>query len=320
MTFHPSTLPDLKGKVFIVTGGNSGIGYYTVAHLAAHGAHVYMCARSPEKATAAIANIKKMHPAAKIEFLQIDLMDLTSVVAAAKRFLTLETSLHGLVNNAGIMATPFAMTKDGHEVQWQTNYLAHWVFTAHLLPVLRRTAKALPPGGVRIVNLSSSGHLSAPKGGINFEDPSLKDGSPWLRYGQSKLANILHTKTLHKTYGPGSLSARNGEGEIWVSSVHPGLVETNLATSVVESGSGMTRVFSVLRMFGLIWPAEKGSWTSLFCVASQDMKAEQSGMYFEIFHRFGEPRWQSGAAKDGKLAERLEEWTGEVMREEGWIQ
>ncbi|KAI2467244.1 hypothetical protein F4781DRAFT_322942 [Annulohypoxylon bovei var. microspora] len=318
MTFHPDTLPDLKGKVFIVTGGNSGIGYYTVAHLAEHGAHVYMCARSPEKGTAAIASIKKTHPSATIDLLQMDLMDLTSVVAAAQHFLALETALHGLVNNAGIMATPFEVTKDGHEAQWQTNYLAHWVLTQHLLPLLLRTAKTLPPGGVRVVNLTSSGHLGAPKGGVNFADPSLRDGSPWTRYGQSKLANILHAKTLHKTYGPGARDA--AEGQIWVSSVHPGLVETNIATSVGESGSGVMSFLSVLRTFGLIWPADKGSYTSLFCVASRDMKAEQSGTYFEIFGRFGEPCWLSGAAKDGKLAERLEEWTGEVMRKEGWVQ
>ncbi|KAI5859494.1 NAD(P)-binding protein [Durotheca rogersii] len=319
MTFHPDTLPDLKGKVFIVTGGNSGIGYYTVAHLAEHGAHVYLCARSAEKGTAAIANIEKMHPSANIDLLQMDLTDLASVVAAAEHFLARETALHGLVNNAGIMATPFAMTKDGHEAQWQTNYLAHWVLTAHLLPLMLRTAKTLPPGSVRVVNLTSSGHLGAPRGGINFADPSLKDGSPWSRYGQSKLANILHAKTLHATYGPGSPSARSGEGEIWVASVHPGLVETNLATSAEESGSRVTSVFSVLRMLGLMWPADKGSWTSLFCAASPDMKAEQSGAYFDIFRRFAEPSWQSGAAKDGELAKRLEEWTGELMRREGWV-
>ncbi|KAI1291419.1 NAD(P)-binding protein [Xylaria venustula] len=317
MTFHPDTLPNLEGKVFIVTGGNSGIGYYTVAHLAEHGAHVYMCSRSAEKGTEAIANIKKTYPSAKVDLLQMDLMDLSSVVAAANHILALEISLHGLVNNAGIMATPFEITKDGHEAQWQTNYLAHWVFTAHLLPLMLRTAKALQPGSVRIVNLSSSGHLGAPKNGINFEDTSLKDGGPWLRYGQSKLANILHTKTLHETYGPGSRNARNGEGEIWTSSVHPGLVETNLATPLGKSG--MMSVFSVLRMLGMFLPAEKGAWTSLFCVASPKMKAEQSGAYLEIFQRFGEPKWQSSAAKDGKLAERLEEWTGEVMAKEGWV-
>ncbi|KAF2494420.1 NAD(P)-binding protein [Lophium mytilinum] len=318
MTFHPDTLPDLKGKVFIVTGGNSGIGYYTVAHLAEHGAHVYMCARSAEKATAAIANIKKAYPTANISLLQMNLMDLTSVVAATNHYLSLETTLHGLVNNAGIMATPFEITKDGHEAQWQTNYLAHWVLTERLLPLMLRTAKPLPPGSVRIVNLSSSGHLSAPKGGINFADPSLKDSGPWPRYGQSKLANILHTRTLHTTYGPGSPSARNGDGEIWVSSVHPGMVETNLAASV-GSGWGIGSVLSVARKLRLMIPADKGAWTSLFCAASADMKAEQCGEYFEIFGRFGEPKWQSSAAKDGELAERLDGWTGEVMRKERWV-
>lgn len=278
-----------------------------------------MCARSPEKGTAAIANIKKMYPSANIDLLKMDLMDITSVVTAAKHFLTLETALHGLINNAGIMATPFEITMNGHEAQWQTNYLAHWVLTEHLLPLMLRTSKTLPPGSVRIVNLTSSGHLGAPKGGINFKELSLKDSGPWLRYGQSKLANILHTKTLHKKYGPGSLSAQKFEGEIWVSSVHPGLVETNLASSAGESGSGMIGVFSVLRMLGFMWPADKGSWTTLFCAASRKMKAEQSGTYLEIMRRFGEPTWQSAAAKDGQLAERLEEWTRETMRNEGWV-
>lgn len=278
-----------------------------------------MCSRSLEKGTAAISNIKKEHPAANIDLLRMDLMDLNSVVDAAKQFLTLEESLHGLVNNAGIMATPFEMTKDGHEAQWQTNYVAHWVLTEHLLPLMLHTARKLTPGSVRIVNLSSSGHLGAPKGGINFTDLSLKDSSPWTRYGQSKLANILHTKSLHKKCGPGSPSAQTGQGEIWVSSLHPGLVETNLATSVGESGSNVTSFFSVLRMFGLLWPADKGSWTSLFCVASQDMKAEQSGTYFEIFRRFGEPRCESKAATDEKLAKKLEEWTVETMRRKGFV-
>lgn len=92
-----------------------------MARLAEHDAHVYLCARSVEKGTAAISRIKEMHPSANIDLLQLDHMDLASVVSAAKRFLALETALHGLVNNAGIMATPFQMTKYGHEAQWQTN-------------------------------------------------------------------------------------------------------------------------------------------------------------------------------------------------------
>jgi NAD(P)-dependent dehydrogenase (short-subunit alcohol dehydrogenase family) len=277
-----------------------------------------MCARNTEKGTKAIAEIKKTHPSAQVDLLQMDLKDLSSVVAAARRFLALETALHGLVNNAGIMATPFEMTKDGHEAQWQTNYLAHWVFTHHLLQLMLDTSKTLPPGSVRIVNITSSGHLSAPKGGINFEDPTLKDATPMVRYGQSKLANILHTKFLHGTYGPGSSSANNNDGEIWTSCVHPGLVETNLADGVSESGFAMNSVISVLRMVGMFWTADKGSYNSLFCVAGEGMKAEQSGEYLEIFGRWGEPWWQSGPAQDAKLAEELERQTKEIMENQGF--
>ncbi|KAK3374327.1 hypothetical protein B0T24DRAFT_530007 [Lasiosphaeria ovina] len=331
MTFHPDSLPDLTGKVIIVTGGNSGIGYHTVTHLAAHGAHVYMCSRSADKGTAAIAKIKTTHPSAHISLLQADLADLGSVVAAATRFLAAETALHGLVNNAGIMATPFQLTRDGYEAQWQTNYLAHWVLTTRLLPLMLRTARALAataPGSVRIVNVTSSGHLMAPKAGIDFDDPpslKLKDGAgPWQRYGQSKLANILHARTLHRRHGPGSASSDSNNsgaaGEIWVSAVHPGLVDTNLAAgSAPESAGGVRFVASLARKLGLMYSADKGSWTSVFCAASPLMRPEQSGGYFEILRRLGEPWWLSRAAKDDELAERLEAWTCEAMRKGGWI-
>ncbi|KAI6775908.1 hypothetical protein HG530_002666 [Fusarium avenaceum] len=317
MTFHPDNLPELNGKVFIVTGGNSGIGFYTVSHLAQHGAHVYMGVRSLEKGNAAIAEIKKEHPSVQIDLLQMDLMNLASIVEAAKHFLTLETALHGLVNNAGIMATPFEMTKDGHEAQWQTNYLSHWVLTEHLLPLMQHTAKTLPAGSVRIVNLTSSGHMGAPKTGINFDDLALKDQGVWERYGQSKLANILHSNTLNDKYGPGS---ENKDGEIWITSVHPGLVETNLATTVDSGEKGMLNLLSALRCLRLLWSADKGSWNSLFCAAGQDMKTEQSGKYIELYHRFGEPWWQSGSSKDGELAKKLDEWTRETMSKDGWVQ
>lgn len=276
-----------------------------------------MGVRSLEKGNAAIAEIKKEHPSVQIDLLQMDLMNLASVVEAAKHFLTLETALHGLVNNAGIMATPFEMTKDGHEAQWQTNYLSHWVLTEHLLPLMQHTAKTLPAGSVRIVNLTSSGHMGAPKTGINFDDLALKDQGVWERYGQSKLANILHSNTLNEKYGPGS---ENKDGEIWVTSVHPGLVETNLATTVDSGEKGMLNLLSALRCLRLLWSADKGSWNSLFCAAGQDMKAEQSGKYIELYHRFGEPWWQSGPSKDGELAKKLDEWARKTMSKEGWVQ
>jgi NAD(P)-dependent dehydrogenase (short-subunit alcohol dehydrogenase family) len=291
-------------------------GYYTVARLAEHGAHVYLCARSITKGSAAISSIKTLYPQAHITLLEIDHLSLSTVVSAAKLVLSKERALHGLINNAGIMATPFEISKDGHEAQWQTNYLAHWVLTSHLLPLLLSTSKSLPAGSVRIVNLTSSGHYSAPKGGISFADTSLPNESGLTRYGQSKLANVLHAKTLHKLYGPGSPSSKADEGEIWTAAVHPGLVESEIGARA-EFPALINGLLKVIFAFGGRIGGDKGSWTSVFCAASLDMKREQSGTYFQ---RIAEAGWQSGMAKDMKLAARLEEWTGDKMKKEGWVE
>jgi NAD(P)-dependent dehydrogenase (short-subunit alcohol dehydrogenase family) len=136
-----------------------------------------------------------------------------------------ETALHGLINNAGIMGVPFAMTSDGYESQFQTNYLSHWLLTHHLLPLLNSTAASSTPGGVRIVNVTSDGHMRfPPKGGINLDDINLESEGSMVRYGQSKLANILHAKELHRSFGP--KDGEQGSAEIWVAAVHPGHIDT----------------------------------------------------------------------------------------------
>jgi NAD(P)-dependent dehydrogenase (short-subunit alcohol dehydrogenase family) len=274
-----------------------------------------MCARTASKGHAAIRDIQSQHPQARVSLLEMDHESLTAVVDAAKHFLARESALHGLVNNAGIMATPYALTGDGFEAQWQTNYLAHWVFTAHLLPRMLQTSKGLPAGSVRVVNLSSAGHFFAPSGGINFADTALPTASPMTRYGQSKLGNVLHAKTLDRLYGPRSSAARAGDGEIWAAAVHPGLVDSQLGARA-QFPPGLGTLFSVLGALGGRVDGDKGSWTSVFCVASWDMKSEQSGTYFQ---RVAEPGCQSGPAKCLELAERLEEWTQKTMGEGGWF-
>jgi retinol dehydrogenase-12 len=307
---HPDSLPDLSGRTYIVTGATSGIGYYTAAHLAEHNAHVYICARSSEKGRSNVDRIATTYPQAKVSVLVMDHTRLSTVVAAAQEFLSKETMLHGLVNNAGIMATPYKMTEDGYEEQWQTNHLAHWVLTSHLLPTLLATAKSQEPGVVRIVNLSSYGHHSAPSNGINFSDTSLKDQNNMARYGQSKLANVLHMKALHKSYGPESSS----EGKIWVSAVHPGLVRTNLSDRSALPGL-IKAIITPLSWIGGFVDADKGAWTSLYCVAGKEMKSEDCGKYWQ---RIADPNgWESSSAKDLELAERLEEWTREEMKKKG---
>lgn len=274
-----------------------------------------MCARSLEKGSAAITSIKSIYPQAHITLLEIDHLSLSSVVSAAATFLSKETILHGLVNNAGIMATPFEMTKDGYEAQWQTNYLAHWVFTSKLLPLMLSTSKTLPSGSVRIVNLSSFGHYNAPKGGINFADTTLPNDAVMVRYGQSKLAILLHAKILNKAYGPGSPSVTAGNGEIWTAIVHPGLVESQLGVGA-EMSAPLRAFFAVIGVMGARVGGDKGSWTSVFCIASPEMTKEQSGTYFQ---RIAEAGWQSRLAKDMTLAEKLEEWTAEEMKKERWV-
>jgi NAD(P)-dependent dehydrogenase (short-subunit alcohol dehydrogenase family) len=241
---------------------------------------------------------------------------LSSVVLAAKNFIAKETVLHGLVNNAGILATLFKMTNDGYEAQFQTNHIAHWLFTHHLLPLLLETSKSAPAGAVRIVNLTSGGYMMAPKPGINFEDTSLINDNAISRYGQSKLANILHAKTLHRQYGPGSEKQKAGKGEIWTSSVHPGVVETELDGKATDAPFILKAASAIMQVVGGRWPADKGAWTSVFCVASPEMKRENSGAYYERIAKLGNER---SKARDMELAEKLDVWTRREMESKGLL-
>ncbi|KAL4954555.1 hypothetical protein BDW69DRAFT_193984 [Aspergillus filifer] len=308
------TLPSLVGKVYLVTGGNTGVGYHTVEELAKKGARVYIGARSPEKAESAITQIKSEYADADLHFLQMDLMDLQSVVTAAKQFKEKEAKLHGLINNAGIMATPFALTSDGFEAQWQTNYISHWLLTWHILDTLSATAKeeGSPPGAVRIINVTSDGHQFAPKAGIDFNDPKQAKGGIWSRYGMSKLGNILHAKQLNKLYGPNG-SEGQSKGVIWTTAVHPGHLDTNL-----NRQTALPKCFNtLLKAVGAYSHAREGAYNSLFAVASTDFREVDSGDYFVPGQKKKQP---SKAAMDMELAQRLWSWTEGEMRNRGFLE
>ncbi|KAL3471944.1 retinol dehydrogenase [Aspergillus californicus] len=307
-TSPPFLLPSsLTGKVFLVTGANTGIGFSTAQALSTRGARVYIGSRSREKATAAIATIRIEAPDADLHILQMDLMDLQSVVNAAKQFKEKEPKLHGLVNNAGIMATPFATSPaDGFEAQWQTNYLSQWLLTWHLLDTLVSTARGEGDAGtVRVVNVTSNGHKAAPKAGIDFADLSQeKSGGVWSRYGMSKLANILHVKQLDKLHG----ASQGDTSAIWTAAVHPGFIDTNLNKQTAMP----VCIYTVLKFVGVYSQAREGAYNSLFAVASPDFKAGDSGGYFVPGQKREKP---SKAAQDMELANRLWEWTkGEMGR------
>ncbi|GFF54369.1 short-chain dehydrogenase TIC 32, chloroplastic [Aspergillus lentulus] len=304
----PFALPSsLSGKTYLVTGANTGIGLSTAQALSTRGARVYIGSRSLEKANTAIETIRAETPNADLHILQMDLLDLSSVVKAAKEFKSKETKLHGLVNNAGIMATPFAKSPtDGFEAQWQTNYISQWLLTWHLLDTLVSTAREEgSAGSVRIVNVTSNGHKFAPKMGIDFEDLSLeKSGGIWSRYGQSKLANILHAKQLNKLYGA-TTQSENTEAAapaIWTAAVHPGSIDTNLNKQTALPGL----LYTVLKTLGVYSQPSEGAYNSVFAVASPDFRAGDSGQYFVPGPKREKP---SKVAQDMGLADKLWEWT-----------
>jgi len=203
VSFNPDKdIPDLRGKVILVTGGNIGLGRESIYQLAKHNpSKIFLGARTKAKADATIAEIKKELPSANITFLDLDLASFASIKQAADTFEASSKRLDMLMNNAGIMACPAALTKEGYETQFGTNHVGHALLTKLLLPTLQRTAKE-PGSDVRIINLSSSAHNWAPKGGLVFDamKTDMQSYSTWARYGQSKVANILFNKELAKRY------------------------------------------------------------------------------------------------------------------------
>lgn len=209
----------LSDKIVLITGTSSGIGIETVRALKTTGAKIYAAARNLEKARTALADL--VEPG-KVELLELDTADLASVRRAAESFLAKEKQLNILINNAGIMAVPERqLTKDGHESQFQTNHLGHFL----LFQLLKSTliASSTPSFNSRVVNVSSVGHRQSR---IVFDDLTLgKENaySPFTAYGQSKTANIYMANEIERRYGSSGLHA-------W--SLHPGGIDTGLQIHV----------------------------------------------------------------------------------------
>lgn len=207
------SIPDQSGAAFAVTGATSGLGWETARALAQHGARVLVGARTDAKASDAIERIAQTRPAGTLEPWVIDLADLDSVAAGASQLVATESRLDGLVNNAGIMWSPYGTTAQGFEQQLGVNHLGHFALTGRVLPLLLDTEDS------RVVSVSSNGHRP---GRINTEDlQSEKSYSPYAAYFQSKLANLLFTSELQRRLTDA------GSSTIAVAA-HPGGSATNL--------------------------------------------------------------------------------------------
>ena len=293
---------DLSGKTYVVTGANSGIGLVTVEALAKQGATVVLACRRPAEGERERDRIAAAGAKGKVEVAALDLADLKSVRAFAESFLKSHDVLHGLVNNAGVMNTATGKTKDGFEVQLGTNHLGHYLLTELLLGALEKGAPS------RVVILSSCYHDVAQgrQGHIDFDDLHFErrpyDG--WAAYAQSKLANLLHAK---------SLAARVGAKGITAVSVHPGWVRTNLIRGSMPVWAQDYVLRPFLHLAGMIEPWE-GAQTTLYALLAPDVTSHpgayysQLGMYRE--RRFNKGGWPMESpnpeASDGAVAERLD--------------
>jgi NAD(P)-dependent dehydrogenase (short-subunit alcohol dehydrogenase family) len=206
-------IPDLTGKVAIVTGANRGIGYATARALARKGATLIIACRSEDKGEAALRQIVQAHPEAKAKVMQLDLSDLASVRRFVDEFTSHYDGLDVLINNAAIMRPPFKKTPDGFELQFATNHLGHFALTGLLLDHIICTPQA------RVVTVSSWGHHF---GIIDFDNLNgEKDYDPGGAYAHSKLANILFAYELQRRFEGAGVDAI-------AAAVHPGATATNL--------------------------------------------------------------------------------------------
>ncbi|KAK9366664.1 hypothetical protein V1509DRAFT_232365 [Lipomyces kononenkoae] len=300
--FEPEKdIPPLNGKVILVTGGNIGLGKQCVLEFARHRpAQIWLAARDLGKAQAAADEIKQQVPDAPIKLLQLDLASFESVKKAAKIFSAESDRLDILMLNAGIMATPPGLTKDGYEIQFGTNHMGHALLTKLLLPVLEKTTKSVANTDVHIVSLSSRGHVYAPAGGFQFDTLKTTADSlgPFARYGQSKLANILWARQLAKQYPSFTVAA-----------IHPGVVSTNLFAGATDAPLIFRIVFGGLNVLGLKSTVENGARNQLWASVSEDV---QSGEYYDPV---GVGGLASAYGKDDNLAKKIWDWTEEELGE-----
>ncbi|KAF9234415.1 hypothetical protein BU15DRAFT_52625 [Melanogaster broomeanus] len=195
-------IPDMSGKVVLVTGGTAGIGKETARVLLTKNAKVWITARDRSKGEATLRELKS-NTGKDAHLLLMDLANLKGIKAAAEEFLGKETQLNVLFNNAGVMRPPMdQLTDNGYDLQFGTNVLGHFYFTRLILPLLLSTAKLVPDGIARVVNTSSNGHWF---GTLKFDTwrdgPARRKESAISMYGQSKTGNIIFSAELKRRYG-----------------------------------------------------------------------------------------------------------------------
>ncbi|MDA3911576.1 MAG: oxidoreductase [Bacteroidales bacterium] len=247
-------IPDLSGKQVIVTGANSGLGYEISKALVEKHALVIMACRNTDSGESAKQRILSHSPKAKLIVKSLDLASLESIKAFSEAIRLEYNRIHLLINNAGVMAPPHGETKDGFELQFGTNHIGHFVLTAKLYPLLRKTEDS------RIVTVSS---IASHNGEIHFEDVNFKANyNRWKTYQQSKLANLMFSMELNKRLETSNFKTR-------AYAAHPGVSDTNLFKNMKPNW--FIKVLGNLLMPIITQPAHKGALPILYAATSPDV-------------------------------------------------
>ncbi|KAF9232100.1 hypothetical protein BU15DRAFT_81613 [Melanogaster broomeanus] len=291
--YSANDIPDMSGKVVLVTGATAGIGKETARVLLTKNAKVWITARSKSKGEATLTELKS-NTGRDAHILLMDLANLKSVKAAAEEFLSKETQLNVLFNNAGVMAPPIdQLTDDGYDLQFGTNVLGHFYLTKLVLPVLLSTAKSAPDGIARVVNTSSNGHWF---GNLKFDTwrdgPARRKQSKFSLYGQSKTGNIVFSAELKRRYGDQGIVS---------TSLNPGGIRTELARHV--------RSFADAILYSMLYDVSYGAITQLYAGTVPD-GASLNGKYLIPWARIGKPRADT---QDSQLGKELWTWLEEQV-------
>ena len=293
-------IPALTGRVAVVTGANSGLGYETALALAGAGALVVMACRDQSRGADAVDRLRGSVPDAEVELGRLDLADLASVREFASDFSSRHATLDILVNNAGVMAIPRRETVDGFEMQFGTNHLGHFALTGLLLDRLM----AAP--GARVVTVTS---MAARVGRIRFDDlQGSRRYGKWSAYGQAKLANQLFTVELHR---------RVSDRDIDLVSVaaHPGYAATNLQMVAPQMiGSALMEELNRLANSAFAQSAAAGALPSLYAATAPGVGGGQFFGPDRLFGARGNPKAVPflRAARDPATARRLWEVSEEL--------
>jgi NAD(P)-dependent dehydrogenase (short-subunit alcohol dehydrogenase family) len=304
MGWNEHTIPDQRGRVAVVTGANSGLGFVTARELARKGARVVLACRSAARGSEAADRIVAEVPGAEAEFGRLDLGDLASVREFAATFPYERLDL--LVNNAGLMAMPYGTTADGFETHFGVNHLGHFALTGLLLPAL------LDAPGARIVTVSSMMHVFA-----NIDIDDLNSGQRyrrWIAYARSKTANLLFTHELaRRLAGAGS--------DVVAVAAHPGYAATNLQTAGPRA-EGRRAAERIMELGNLVvaQSAEAGALPSLYAATAPDVRPDSfTGPRLAMWRGAPAPSRRAPWTLNDAMGERLwaasEELTGVVYNQ-----